>query len=165
MSVTKPSIVKQIPAERMTVHNATGGKLEQGRLVRLTGGSTGGVPNVEYTAGIVADADDTISGSSDWIGALYEDIEDGKDGVCLVAENMILDLIAGASISLGDRLIATANGQVIPMPTPPDVTAPTTGAWKLRLYILVGKALESKSAGERVKVKLRKEIISLFRQA
>jgi len=51
MSVTKPTIIRAPldQATRITVHNATGTKLEQGSVVRLTGSETGGIPNVEAT--------------------------------------------------------------------------------------------------------------------
>jgi len=165
MSATVPIPVKAYPPGRRLVHNATGAKLEEGRLVRFTGTLTNGVPNVEYTPAIVADADDTISGSSEWDGVLYEEIENGKNGIMLEGEDMEVELTCSGAISAGSRVIADSNGRVQAFPTPPDLGAPAAGAWRLRLYVLVGKALEATTAaGQKLRVRLRRSIITLFRQ-
>jgi len=165
MSVSKEVPVRAYPPGRRLVHNATGADLNAGTLVRFTGTLTDGVPNIEATSAIVADADDTISGSSEWDGVLYEDIKNGKDGIMLEGEGWEVELTANAAISVGDKVIADANGRIQSFPTPPDVGAPAAGAWRLRLYILVGKALESASAaGDKIKVRLRRSVITLFRQ-
>jgi len=141
MSVTKPTIIRAPldQATRITVHNATGTKLDQGSVVNLTGTETGGVPNVEKTVAL----DDRA------IGVLYEDIEDGGDGVCVVGQE-IVDVIVNADVTQGEYAgLSTVAGRVENL----DVSAPGTGATKIRtiIGIFIGGA-GTQSAGDKVKM-------------
>jgi len=141
MSVTKPTIIRAPldQATRITVHNATGGKLDQGSVVKLTGSETGGVPNVAKTTAL----DDRA------IGVLYEDIEDGKDGVCVIGQE-IVDVVVDADVTQGEYAgLSTTAGRVENL----DVSVPTAGTTVIRtiIGIFIGGA-GTQSAGDKVKM-------------
>jgi len=89
MSETIVSPLKIPHPDRISVHNATGAKIEAGSVVRLTGTETDGVPNIEKTDGLHEVP----------IGVTYEDIEDGKKGVVLVRG--IVEVIVNADVTQG----------------------------------------------------------------
>lgn len=90
--VTLANIVKVplIPASRISVHNATGSKLGIGTAVKMTGTETTGIPNVA-ACNALTDA---------FLGVLYEDIEDGKDGLCVCGAE-IVEIVVNAEVTQG----------------------------------------------------------------
>ena len=75
-----PVVFPLVAASRLSVHNATGATLNAGEIVKLTGSETvAGIPDVEYPDN-VADV---------FLGVLYEDIEDGKEGLCIVGMEVV----------------------------------------------------------------------------
>jgi len=150
MSQTQRQVVKALPPGRITVHNGTGGTLSRGTVVRATGGRTDGCPNVGLTTAPIADADNTISGSSNWLGILYEDIKAGEKGVAII-DGEIVEVTANVAVSVGDILVPDANGRVRPINNT-GVGVPATGAYRVRIQYIVGKALADAAAGEKVKI-------------
>lgn len=92
MVTTVENIVKVplIPASRISVHNATGAALAAGNAVRATGSETNGIPNVEKTDAL----------SEVFLGVLYEPIEDGEDGLCVVGPE-IVEVVVNADVTEG----------------------------------------------------------------
>jgi len=137
MSETLPQVVAMAPPQRILVHNATGAKLSQGTVVALTGTVTDGVPNVAATTALDARA----------IGVLYEDIEDGKKGICVVGSE-IVKVTVNADVTQGEYAgLSTVAGRVENL----DVTAPAAGATKIRtiIGIFIGGA-GTQAAGDKV---------------
>jgi len=121
---TKSPLVIPHP-DRISVHNATGAKIEAGSVVRLTGTETDGVPNIEKTD---AKGDKVI-------GVTYEDIENGKKGIVLVRG--IVDVIVNGDVTQGEFAgLSTSPGRVEDV----DVTAlaPAAGATVSKRRSIIG---------------------------
>jgi len=148
MSATKAPIVKRYPWERITVHNATGAKLEAGRVVKHAGSETDGIPNVELTSG----QDDTP------LGVLLEDIENGKKGVCAVAGEVDVqvsgDVTPGRFAGLSDVTGQEGRVRVLDVAALGDQASGVQGL-KIRCYIgvFIG-GIGTQVAGDKVRMKI-----------
>jgi len=144
MSETIVSPLKIPHPDRISVHNATGAKIEAGSVVRLTGSETDGVPNIEKTTG-----KDQVP-----IGVTYEDIEDGKKGVVLVRG--VVEVIVNKDVTQGAWAgLSTVAGRVEDLDLSP--LAPSAGATVSRVRGIVGIFIGgagTQVAGDKVRVLL-----------
>jgi len=126
-----------IPASRITVHNATGAKLSQGQVVKLTGSETNGIPNVAATTAL----------SDVPLGVLFEDIENGEDGICVVGQEVV-KVVVNADVTQGNFAgLSTTAGRVENLGTV------TPGAGTTKRVSIVGLFIggaRTQAAGDKV---------------
>jgi len=141
MSKTQKPVIAGFPPGRITVHNATGAKLSGGTVVCFTGTQTNGKPNVEATNAI----DDRA------IGVLYEDIEDGEDGVCIIGDGEIVEVVVNADVTPGEYAgLSTVAGRVENLS---NIAVP--GAGVTNRVTIIGRFLGgfgTQAAGDKVKM-------------
>jgi len=144
MSETVVSPLKVPHPDRISVHNATGAKIEAGSVVRIAGGETDGLPNIEKTT-----SKDQIP-----IGVTYEDIEAGKKGIVLVRG--IVEVVVNKDVTEGWWAgLSTVAGRVEDLDVTP--LAPGAGVTVSRLRGIVGIFIGgagTQVAGDKVKVLL-----------
>jgi len=141
MSETLAGIIKGVEkAKRITVI-ADGEDLSAGNVVKITG-VEGSTPKVKKTVG-----------SSDVaFGVMYEDVPNGKKGLCII-DDAIVEVVATAAISVGSYVIPAGDGRVNEFDASP--LAPAAGATVSRFQSIIGIALQPAGmAGEKLQIVL-----------
>lgn len=101
--ITKPAVMAEYPGHRVLVYATE--DLTAKQVVKLAGTETvTGVPDVAV-AGVPTD---------ECFGVMEEDVEATKQGICIIGVNCIVWVVAGAAVTIGNRLMADAAGTVEP---------------------------------------------------
>jgi len=139
MSETLAGIIKGVEkAKRITVI-ADGEDLKAGNVVQITG-VEGSTPKVKKT-GFASDIA---------FGVMYEDVSNGKKGLCIF-DDAIVEVVAAGPIPVGAFVCGAGEGRVQKFDT--SALAPAAGATVSRTQYIIGIAIqEAAGPGDKLQI-------------